>query len=444
VARIFIAKGSCHTHLATAPRLFAWRESGGIDTIGIAATTASNLSRIRKGLGNSLFLKSFISVGNSTATPGVRPIANGAILRAKGRKLPKESQVMNQLCTDEQRWDAVRLRQPLADGVFYYAVRTTGVYCRPSCAARLPRRENVRFFALPSAAESAGFRACKRCRPNATAPGEVQAALVAQACRSIEQAEQAPKLATLAAQAGLSRFYFQRLFKRLVGLTPNAYAAALRAQRVRERLPDSGSVTAALYDAGFNSNARFYAQSGAALGMMPSVYRTGGAGEQISFAIGQCTLGAILVAATARGVCAITLGDQPDALLADLQDRFPRSQLRGGDAAFERLVATVIGFVEAPGLGLDLPLDLQGSSFQLRVWQALRAVPAGQTVSYAELARRLGVPNATRAVGRAVGANPLAVAIPCHRVIRSDGALSGYRWGVERKRTLLAREGRSI
>ena len=351
---------------------------------------------------------------------------------------------MNHLSTDDERWDAVRQRQRRADGIFYYAVRTTGVYCRPSCAARTPRRENVRFFAQSAAAESAGFRACKRCVPNAVAPSQQQAALVAQACRSIEQAERMPGLAELAAAAGLSRFHFHRLFKRVTGLAPNAYAAALRAQRVRERLPDSGSVTAAIYEAGFNSNARFYAQSSAALGMMPSTYRTGGAGELIRFAIGQCTLGAILVAATEQGVCAIALGDEPEVLLKDLQDRFPRSQLRGGDAAFERLVATVIGFVEAPAVGLDLPLDLQGSAFQLRVWQALRAVPAGTTVSYAELARRLGVPKSARAVARAVGANPVAVAIPCHRVIRSDGALSGYRWGVERKRTLLSREGRSL
>jgi AraC family transcriptional regulator of adaptative response/methylated-DNA-[protein]-cysteine methyltransferase len=365
-----------------------------------------------------------------------------AILRPTRSAAAKESDAMNFLSTDDERWDAVRLRQPQADGSFYYAVRTTGVYCRPSCASRTPRRENVQYFAHTAAAESAGFRACKRCRPNAAAPSQQQAALVAQACRSIEQAEDAPGLAALAAAAGLSRFHFHRLFKRVTGVTPKAYAAALRAQRVRERLPESGSVTAAIYDAGFNSNGRFYAQSSAALGMMPSTYRTGGAGELIRFAVGQCTLGSILVAATDQGVCAIALGDDPEVLLKDLQDRFPRSQLRGGDRNFERMVASVVGFVEAPALGLDLPLDLQGSTFQLRVWQALRAVPAGTTVSYAELARRLGVPKSVRAVASAVAANPVAVAIPCHRVIRSDGALSGYRWGVERKRTLLAREGR--
>ena len=350
---------------------------------------------------------------------------------------------MNTLTTNDDRWNAIRQRQARADGSFYYAVRTTGVYCRPSCGARTPRRENVRFFEDTAAAERAGFRPCKRCKPDATAPAERQAALVAQACRTIEQAEELPRLAQLAEAAGLSRFHFHRLFKRVTGLAPKAYAAAVRAQRVRERLPASGSVTSAIYDAGFNSNGRFYAQSNAALGMRPSSYRAGGVGAEIRFALARCSLGSILVAATERGVCAITLGDDPDALLRDLQDRFPRARLRGGDADFERMVATVIGFVESPAVGLDLPLDLQGTSFQLRVWQALRAVPAGQTVTYGEIARRLGIPKASRAVGGAIAANPVAVAVPCHRVIRSDGDISGYHWGVARKRALLAREGRA-
>jgi AraC family transcriptional regulator, regulatory protein of adaptative response / methylated-DNA-[protein]-cysteine methyltransferase len=347
-----------------------------------------------------------------------------------------------QISSDDDRWRAVQQRQSSADGSFYYAVSTTGVYCRPSCAARMPRRENVRYFVETAAAERAGFRACKRCRPDAAAPAERQAALVAQACRAIEQAQEAPSLAQLAQAAGLSRFHFHRLFKRITGLAPKAYAAALRAQRVRQKLPDSGSVTAAMYDAGFSSNACFYAQSTAALGMMPSAYRRGGTGVAIRFAIAECSLGSILVAATDRGVCAITLGDEPEALLRDLQDRFPRAQLMGGDAAFEAIVATVVGFVEAPASGLDLPLDLQGTSFQLRVWQALRSIPAGETVTYGEIARRLGMPQASRAVGAAIAANPVAVAVPCHRVIRSDGGLSGYRWGVARKRVLLALEGR--
>jgi AraC family transcriptional regulator of adaptative response/methylated-DNA-[protein]-cysteine methyltransferase len=345
--------------------------------------------------------------------------------------------------TEEHRWSAVRQRQARAGDSFFYAVSTTGVYCRPTCGARTPRRENVRFFDDTAAARRAGFRACKRCRPDEATLSQRHAVLVERACRSIEQAETMPQLGQLAEAAGLSRFHFQRLFKRVTGLTPKAYAAAVRARRVRAQLPASGSVTAAIYDAGFSSNGRFYAQSDAALGMTPSRYRAGGADIEIRFALAQCSLGSILVAATERGVCAIELGDDPDALLRSLQDRFPRARLRGGDAGFERTVATVIGFVEAPAIGLDLPLDLQGTSFQLRVWQALRAVPAGQTVSYGEIARRLGMPQASRAVGAAVAANPLAVAVPCHRVIRSDGHLSGYRWGVSRKRALLAREGRA-
>ena len=343
---------------------------------------------------------------------------------------------------EEHRWSAVRQRQARPDDPFFYAVSTTGVYCRPTCGARMPRRENVRFFNDAAAAERAGFRACKRCKPNATAPSEQQAQLVARACRTIEQAETMPQLAELAAAAGLSRFHFHRLFKRMTGLAPKAYAAAVRAQRVRERLPASGSVTAAIYDAGFGSNGRFYAQTDAALGMTPSRYRAGGAGTEIRFALARCSLGSILIAATERGVCAISLGDDPDALLRELQDRFPHAQLRGGDAQFERTVATVVGFVEAPAVGLALPLDLRGTGFQLRVWQALRAIPPGETVSYGEIARRLGMPSASRAVGAAVAANPVAVAVPCHRVVRSDGHLSGYHWGVARKRALLEREGR--
>jgi AraC family transcriptional regulator of adaptative response/methylated-DNA-[protein]-cysteine methyltransferase len=350
---------------------------------------------------------------------------------------------MNAHALEEHRWNAVRQRQAPAQDHFFYAVSTTGVYCRPSCGARTPRRENVRFFDDIAAAERAGFRACKRCKPDAMAPSEQQAQRVAEACRTLEQAETMPQLAELARTAGLSRFHFHRLFKRVTGLAPKAYAAAVRAQRVRARLPVSGSVTAAIYDAGFNSNGRFYAQSDAALGMTPSRYRAGGKGAEIRFALAKCSLGAILIAATGRGVCAITLGDDPEALLRDLQDRFPRAQLRGGDADFERTVATVVGFVESPATGLDLPLDLQGTSFQLRVWQALRAIPPGQTATYGEIARRLGIPTASRAVGAAVAANPVAVAVPCHRVIRSDGHISGYHWGVDRKRALLQREGRA-
>ena len=341
---------------------------------------------------------------------------------------------------DEARWAAVVARDREADGQFFFSVRTTGVYCRPSCGARLPRRENVAFHLTPADAEAAGFRACKRCKPTEPPLAERYAETVAQACRAIEAAETPPSLADLADAAGLSTFHFHRVFKAVAGVTPKAYADAHRGKRVREELTRSGTVTEAIYDAGFNSGGRFYEQSAQVLGMTPTRFRKGGAQTTIRFAIGQCALGAILVASTDQGVCAILLGDDPDALARDLQDRFPKAELIGADTEFEALVAKVVGFVEQPGLGLDLPLDIRGTAFQQRVWEALRQVAAGATASYAEIAQRIGAPKAVRAVAQACAANSLAVAIPCHRVVRSDGALSGYAWGVERKRALLDRE----
>ncbi|MBK8958637.1 MAG: bifunctional DNA-binding transcriptional regulator/O6-methylguanine-DNA methyltransferase Ada [Proteobacteria bacterium] len=343
---------------------------------------------------------------------------------------------------DEARWAAVQARDARADDVFFYSVRTTGVYCRPSCAARPARRENVAFHATQAAAVAAGFRACKRCQPDQAPRAARHAALVAEACRLIESAEQPPDLNSLADSAGLSPFHFHRVFKRIVGVTPKAYADARRAARVRDGLEAGDSVTRVAYDAGFNSNGRFYDHVPRALGMQPTRFRAGGAGETIRFAVGQCALGAILVAATARGICTIELGDDPAALLRDFEARFKAATLKGGDAEFEQWVARVVGFVEQPALGLDLPLDVRGTAFQARVWQALCAIPPGRTASYAEVASSIGAPRAMRAVAQACAANPVAVAIPCHRVIRNDGALSGYRWGVERKRALLASEVR--
>ena len=344
---------------------------------------------------------------------------------------------------DEERWTAVLQRDNGADGIFYYSVRTTGVYCRPSCASRPALRKNVRFHASCEEAEQAGFRACKRCRPNSPSLAEQHATGVAKACRLIETADEMPNLDALAEVAAMSRFHFHRVFKAITGVTPKAYAAARRAQRVRDELPKHSTVTEAIYDAGFNSNGRFYATSAEVLGMAPANFRAGGTGESIRFAVGECSLGSILVAATDKGICAIALGEDPDALLQDLQDRFPKAQLVGGDGKFEKLVARVVGFVEAPALGLDLPLDVRGTAFQHRVWQTLREIPAGSTVSYAQVAERIGAPKATRAVARACASNAIAVAIPCHRVIRNNGGLSGYRWGVERKRALLDREAAS-
>ena len=345
-----------------------------------------------------------------------------------------------QATLDDPRWHAVRERDPQADGQFVYSVSTTGVYCRPSCPARGARPEHVAFHADAAAAERAGFRPCKRCRPDQPPLAAQQAALVTELCRLIDAAEEAPTLAQLARQAGWSASHLHRIFKAVTGLTPRAYAAAGRARRVQDELATRDSVTEAIYGAGYRSSGRFYEQADRMLGMTPGSYRAGGARTVIHFGIGQCSLGAILVAASARGVCAILLGDDPEALARDLQDRFPRAELVGGEAGFERWMAQVIGFVDAPQLGLDLPLDVRGTAFQQRVWEALRRVPAGETISYTELARRIGAPRAVRAVAGACAANALAVAIPCHRVVRSDGGLSGYRWGVERKRALLDKE----
>ncbi|NIM43584.1 MAG: bifunctional DNA-binding transcriptional regulator/O6-methylguanine-DNA methyltransferase Ada [Hydrogenophaga sp.] len=351
---------------------------------------------------------------------------------------------MNAYDTDDARWAAVQAREAAADGHFVYAVRTTGVYAQPSSMARLPRRENVAFFDSAQAAEAAGYRPSRRARSDQTRAAAERAGLVARACRLIEASETPPPLDALAAELGMSPFHFHRLFKAETGLTPKAYGSAFRARRLREELsaPES-SITDAIYGAGFNSNSRFYEASDQLLGMRARDYRAGGAGADIRFAVGQCSLGAILVARSQRGICAILLDDDPDALVRELQDQFPRARLIGGDAAFEQWVAQVVGLIEAPAIGLQLPLDVRGTAFQERVWRALREIPPGTTASYAEIAERIGAPRAVRAVAQACGANRLAVAIPCHRVVRRDGDLSGYRWGVERKRELLRREAQA-
>jgi AraC family transcriptional regulator of adaptative response/methylated-DNA-[protein]-cysteine methyltransferase len=344
----------------------------------------------------------------------------------------------------DARWHAVMTRDVAHDGRFVYSVATTGVYCRPSCPSRRAKRCNVAFHTTVEAAKAAGFRACKRCNPDQAVPNAAAVAMVADICRVIETADAVPKLAGLAAAAGLSPFHFHRVFKSITGVTPRAYAAAHRAMRLRKNLASpAASVTQAMMDAGFSSNGSFYAQSAELLGMTPGRYKAGGAGTVLKFAIAQCSLGAILVAATEKGIAAILLGDDPDALLRDLQDRFANAELNGGDDAFDTLVVRVIGLVEQPGKLQQLPLDVRGTAFQYQVWTALTSIPAGETASYQQIAARIGRPAAIRAVARACAANPVAVAIPCHRVVRTDGGLSGYRWGVERKQTLLQREARS-
>ena len=348
----------------------------------------------------------------------------------------------------DARWARVVARDAGADGGFVFAVTTTGVYCRPSCAARRARPEHVRFFGTPAEAVAAGFRACRRCRPDGASVREGQAAAMAEVCRRMERAlaeggaegGEEVGLEELAAGVGMSRFHFQRVFRAVVGVTPKVYWAGRRREAVRARLGEGGTVTGAIYGAGYGSSGRFYAEADEVLGMTPTAFRDGGAGEEIRFAVGESALGAVLVAMSGRGVCAILLGEDAGELARELQARFPRAMLAGGDAGFAAYVTEVVRFVERPGTGFGLPLDIRGTAFQQRVWQALREVPVGTTASYAEMAARLGLAGGARAVAGACAANRLAVAIPCHRVVRSGGGLSGYRWGVERKRELLRRE----
>ena len=343
--------------------------------------------------------------------------------------------------TDEARWAAVQARDRAADGHFFYSVSTTGVFCRPSCAARPALRRNVGFHTTGAEAMAAGFRACKRCKPTGTSIEDANLAKIKQACKTIETAETPPSLDELSAGAGLSAFHFHRLFKTIVGVTPKAYAMAHRTGRIQAGLSANQTVTSAIYDAGYNSSGRFYENANAILGMTPGAYRQGGQNTTIRYASAPCTLGHVLVGATTKGICSILLGIDEPTLRADLSARFPKATLMAGDHDFSALLAEIVGFIEAPKRGLNLPLDVQGTAFQQRVWQALRAIPLGQTSSYAEIAQSLGAPKSARAVASACASNPLALAIPCHRVVRGDGNLSGYRWGIERKREILIREG---
>lgn len=342
---------------------------------------------------------------------------------------------------DDEKWTAVQARDASTDGAFVYAVRTTGVYCRPSCPSRTAKRENVSFFATPSAAQAAGFRACKRCRPD-QAQAQPHMDAIRQACATIEAAEDEPALKALAHAAGLSPSHFQRVFKAQVGLSPKRYAMAVRKQRLRRKLPNARTVTSAIHDAGYASLARAYADGGG-LGMAPGTYQKGAKGEIIRYATARTSLGEIIVAATRRGLCMVEFG-APTMLMEALKERFAHAALEPADASLSALVDQVVARIDAPGqnpsAATTLPLDIRGTAFQERVWQALTRIPQGQTVSYAELAERIGQPKAARAVARACAANAIAVAVPCHRVVRGSGELSGYKWGVERKRVLLERE----
>lgn len=353
---------------------------------------------------------------------------------------------LSELPLTDDRWDAICRRDASADGAFLYAVQTTGVFCKPSCPSRQAKRAHVVCFASAQAALEADFRACARCRPTGPSAAERDAARVAALCAHIDACldddRPSPTLAELAEVAGLSATYLQKMFKRVMGISPHAYARARRAEHARQALDTQPSVTAAIYEAGFSSSGRFYAQADEALGMTPTAWRAGGAGEEIWHAIDPCALGLVIVAMTARGVCAVLLGDDPQALREDLQARFPHARHLPADAGHAARVAQVIALIDAPTpeAHAALPLDLRGTAFQRRVWQALTRVAPGETTTYSQLAAAIEAPRAARAVAGACAANPIAVAVPCHRVVRADGSLSGYRWGVERKRALLARE----
>ncbi len=342
---------------------------------------------------------------------------------------------------EEHCWQAVLQRDATADGTFVFAVRTTGIYCRPSCRARRPLRDNVAFFVDGAVARAAGFRACKRCRPEEKADdGALRTQVVTAVCRWLDVADGPLRLAELAARAGYSLFHLQRMFRTVLGTTPRAYAEARRADRLRDALAGGTSVTAAMHAAGYSSSSRLHAAAERSLGMTPSQLRRGAPDLRIEYAVLGCTLGLAIVAATARGLCAVLLGDDEAMLRADLARRFARAQLVAGGKAFTQRVASVIACLDGDAVEPGLPLDVLGTAFQQRVWTALRTIPVGQTTNYTDLAKRVGSPRGARAVAKACADNPLAIVVPCHRVVRSDGDLSGYRWGTDRKRALLARE----
>ena len=352
---------------------------------------------------------------NSTAMIGVRPLLPLRRVNIEGgtkHMMKKRSSNRAELVLQDPRWGSLVRRDRNADGKFFYSVASTGIYCRPSCGARSPRPENVQFYARIEDAEAAGYRACKRCKPNELHPASEVAARIAKVCRLIERLESTPSLQSLAKLAGMSRFHFHRTFKSITGITPAEYASAQRAARVRESLERSKTVTDAIYDAGFNSSSRFYEGANGVLGMTATEYRAGGANSEIYFAVGECSMGIILAAQTERGVCAILMGDDAEQLVRDLQDRFPNAKLVGDAPAYQDLVAKVVGLVENPKTGFDLPLDIQGTAFQKRVWKALQQIPPGTTATYTEVAGRIGMPGAVRAVAQACGANSLAIAIP--------------------------------
>lgn len=360
---------------------------------------------------------------------------------APGPKWYHHRMVATPLQTDELRWDAVLTRDAEADGRFVYAVASTGIYCRPSCPSRRPRRNQVRFFPTPAAAEGAGYRACRRCAPR---DGETDARRRVRAAREYLEAhlDERVTLDRLGAEVGMSPYHLQRTFTRLTGMSPRAYVAGRRMERMKTRLKAGDSVSRATFDAGYASSSRAYDHARARLGMTPADYRRGGTGVRIRSLTLDTAAGVLLVAATDRGLCAVTLGDSAKALEAGLRQEFPRASVEPADAELRRWAGAVVARIEGATTQERLPLDVRGTAFQRQVWEALQRIPAGTTLTYGEIARAIGRPTAARAVGQACGSNRLAVVIPCHRAVRGDGDPGGYRWGVERKQALLERERR--
>lgn len=340
---------------------------------------------------------------------------------------------------DLLRWRAVESRDPAADGKFVYAVSSTGVFCRPTCPSRRPRRDRVEFFESPKAARAAGYRACARCHPE-NGVSSLPSEKVTSACRTIRDAQNMPSLGQLASDAGLSVSHFHRLFRRIMGVTPREYRASLMTEKAKEALRSGDTVTGAMYEAGFSSSGRFYESGAKRMGMIPKHLRDGGKEEIIQFASAPCSLGQVLVAATVRGICEIWLGDKADSLAKRLQTLYPKAEFAPNTRIMSRLVADVVRLVDRPTSGIHLPLDLRGTAFQMRVWAALQKIPLGTTQTYGQIARSLGRPNSARAVGQACARNRVAIVVPCHRAVGADNSLHGYRWGTKRKKALLERE----
>ncbi len=339
------------------------------------------------------------------------------------------------------KWQAVLSKDSSYDGQFVFAVSSTGIYCRPSCPSRRARRENVSFFQLPEAAERAGFRACLRCRPKETRVVDNHVDMAQRVCKVIEESDGEPMtLAKLSQEVGVSPFHLQRTFKGVMGITPSQFAEECRIRKFRKSVRTGGAITQAIYDAGYGSSSRLYEGAASQLGMTPATYGKGGKGAVINYAVVECHLGHLLVAATSKGVCSVKLGDTPEQLANDLANEFPSATISRNQQSLNPSVRSVVNYLSHKTPHIDLPLDIQATAFQRQVWEQLRAIPYGETYSYTQVAKAIGQEKAVRAVARACATNPVALIIPCHRVIREDSSLGGYRWGLDRKKQLLKAE----